>query len=123
MAQYNNSTHTREEWEFDHNSILFKGGLIVIFMFLYGLKIRLRGSSQQRNLQLIQKLSGKIVQLLNTSMNWCAHLQDFEETDVKKPVLNAKVIPYENKLTTRVEKKKMDKHPWDIAHEILKEQE
>ena len=123
MAQYNNSTHTPEEWKLEYNSISFKGGLIVIFMFLYGLKIRLQGSSQQRNLQLIQKLSGKVVQLLNTSMNWCARLQDFEETDVKKLVLNAKVIPYENKLATRVEKRKMDKHPWDIAHEIMKEQE
>ena len=123
MVQYNNSTHTPEEWKLDHNSISFKGGLIVIFMFLCGLKLRLRESSQQRNLQLILKLSGKIVQLLNTSMNWCAHLQDFEETDVKKPVLNAKVIPYENKLTMKVEKKKTNKHPWDIAHEIMKEQE
>ena len=92
-------------------------------MFLYGLKVWLRGFSQQRNLQLILKLSGKIVQLLNTSMNWCARLQDFKEIDVKKPVLNARVIPYENKLATKVEKKKTDKHPWDIAHEIMKEQE
>ena len=43
MAQYNNSTHTPEEWKLDHNSISFKGGLIVVFMFLYGLKIQLRG--------------------------------------------------------------------------------
>ena len=123
MAQYNNSTHTPEEWKLDHNSIPFREGLIVIFMFLYGLKIQLRGPNRQRNLQLIQKLSGRNVQLLNTSMNWCARLQDFEETDVKKQVLNAKVIPYENKIATRVEKRKMDKHPWDIAHEIMKEQE
>ena len=41
MAQFNNSTHTPDEWKFDHNSILFKEGLIVIFMFLYGLKIQL----------------------------------------------------------------------------------
>ena len=123
MAQYNNSTHTPDEWKLDHNSILFKEGLIVIFMFLYGLKkIQLRGPSQQRNLQLIQKLSGKIVQLLNTLMNWCARLQDFEETYVEKQVLNARVIPYENKIATKVEKKKTDKHPWDIAHEIMKEQ-
>ena len=123
MAQYNNSTHTPEEWKLDHNSISFKGGLIVIFMFLYGLKIQLRGPNRQKNLQLIWELSGRIVQLLNTSMNWCARVQDFEETYVKKQVLNAKVIPYENKIATRVEKKKMDKHPWDIAHEIMKERE
>ena len=69
MAQNNNSMHTPEEWKLDHNSISFKGGLIVVFMFLYGLKIRLQGPSQQRNLQLIRKLGGKIVQLLNTLMN------------------------------------------------------
>ena len=56
-------------------------------------------------------------------MNWCTRLQDFEETYVEKQVLNARVIPYENKITTKAEKKKMDKHPWDIAHEIMKEQE
>ena len=36
MAQYNNSTHTLDEWKRDHNSIPFREGLIVIFMFLYG---------------------------------------------------------------------------------------
>ena len=56
-------------------------------------------------------------------MNWCARLQDFEETYVEKQILNARVIPYENEITTKVEKKKADKHPWDIAHEIMKEQE
>ena len=123
MAQYNNSMHTPEEWKLDHNSIPFREGLIVIFMFLYRLKIQLRGPNRQRNLQWIQKLSGKIVHLINTLMNWCAGLQDFEETCVEKKVLNARVIPYENKIAVKVEKKKKDKHPWDIAHKIMKEQE
>ena len=78
MAQYNNSTHTPEEWKLDYNSIPFREGLTVVFIFLYGLRIQLRGPNRQRSLQLIQKLSGKIVQLLNTSMNWCTRLQDFE---------------------------------------------
>ena len=56
-------------------------------------------------------------------MNWCAHLQDFEETCVERKVLNARVVPYENKITEKIEKKKTDKHPWDIAHQIMKEQE
>ena len=123
MAQYNNTTHTPEEWKLDHNFIPFREGLIVVFMLLYGLKIQLRGPNRQRNLQLIQKLSGKIVQLLNILMNWCASLQDFEETCVEKQVLNARVIHCENRITVKVEKKKADKHPWDIAHEIMKEQE
>ena len=56
-------------------------------------------------------------------MNWCTHLQDFEETCVERKVLNARVVPYENKIAEKIEKKKTDKHPWDIAHEIIKEQE
>ena len=43
MVQYNNSTHTPDEWKLDHDSIPFKEGLIVVFMFLYGLKIQLQG--------------------------------------------------------------------------------
>ena len=64
-----------------------------------------------------------MAQLLNTLLNWCAHLQDFDETYIKKQVINAKVVPYENKTIAKVEKRKTDKHPWDIAHEIMKEQE
>ena len=92
-------------------------------MFLCGLKIQLRGPNQQRNLQWIQKLSGRIIHLINALMNWCARLQDFEEICAEKRVLNARVIPYENKITVKVERKRADKHPWDIAHEIMKEQE
>ena len=56
-------------------------------------------------------------------MNWCTRLQDFDETYVEKQVLNVRAIPYENKVVAKVEKKKTDRHPWDIAHEIMKEQE
>ena len=123
MAQYNNSTCTPDDWKLGLNSIPFSEGLFVILVFSYGLKIQLQKPNRQRNLQLIRELHGKMMQLLNTLMNWCAHLQDFDETHVKKRVINAKVVPYENKTIAKVEKKKMDKHPWDIAHEIMKEQE
>ena len=42
---------------------------------------------------------------------------------IRKSVRNAKVIPYENKANAKVEKKKKDKHPWDIAQEIILEWE
>ena len=42
---------------------------------------------------------------------------------IRKPLRNAKVIPYENKVNAKVEKKKKDKHPWDIAQEIILEWE
>ena len=40
----------------------------------------------------------------------------------KKHVINVKVVPYENKTIVKLEKKKEDKHPWDIAQEIILEQ-
>ena len=123
MAQYTNSTHTSDDWKLYFNSIPFSEGLFVIFVFLYGLKIQLRKPNRQRNLQLIKEFQGKMVHLLNTLMNWCAYLQDFDDTHVKKHVINVKVVPYENKTIAKVEKKKVDKHPWDIAQDIIKERE
>ena len=55
-------------------------------------------------------------------MNWCAHLQDFDDTHIEKHVINVKVVPYKNKTIVKLEKKKEDKHPWDIAQEIILEQ-
>ena len=57
--------------------------------------------------------------LLNTLMNWCACMQDFDDTCIKKQVINVKVIPYENKTIAKIEKKKENKHPWDIAPELM----
>ena len=63
------------------------------------------------------------MQLLDALMNWCAHFQDYDETGVEKKILNARVAPFENEILVKVEKKKTEKHPWDIAHKIMKEQE
>ena len=123
MAQYTNSTHASEEWKLDHNSIPFRESLIVVFMLLYGLRVQLRRPNRQRSLQLIQRFSGRVIQLLDALMNWCMHFQDYDETGVEKKILNARVAPYENEILVKVEKKKTEKHPWDIAHEIMKEQE
>ena len=49
-------------------------------------------------------------------------MQDFDDTHIKKHVINVKVVPYENKTIAKIEKKKKDKHPWDIAQEIMLEQ-
>ena len=62
-----------------------------------------------------------MMHLLNTLMNWCAYLQDFDETHIRKHVKNVKVIPYENKTIVKAEEKKVEKHPWDIAQVIILE--
>ena len=64
-----------------------------------------------------------MMHLLNTLLSYCACIRYLGNNHIRKPVRNAKVVPYENKAITKVEKKKMDKHPWDIAQEIILEQE
>ena len=49
-------------------------------------------------------------------------MHDFDDTIIEKHVINAKVIPYENKTVAKPERRDEDKHPWDIAQEIMAEQ-
>ena len=106
MAQYTNSTHALGEWRFSRDYISFKESLVVTFVLLYGLRIQLRKHNRQRNLQLIQRFSGRVIQLLNTLMNWCTHFQDYDEINVGKKTLKARVAPHENEALMKVEKKK-----------------
>ena len=121
MAQCTNSTHTFEEWRLDHKSVPYRESLIIVFILLYRLKVQSQRNNLQRNLRIIQRFGGRIIQLLNVLMNWCAYFQGYDETSTEKKILNARVAPYENEVLVKVEKKKTEKHPWDIANEIIKE--
>ena len=122
MAQYTNSTLNSNDWNFYFQPFPYSKGLIVLLILLYGLKIQLQKCNHRRNVKLIQEFQRRVVHLLNTLMNWCAHMQDFDDTHIEKHVINVKVVPYENKTIVKLEKKKEDKHPWDIAQEIILEQ-
>ena len=63
-----------------------------------------------------------MVHMLVTLMNWCTYMQDYDDTIIEKHVVNAKVILYENKTILKPERREEDKHPWDIAQEIMAEQ-
>ena len=63
-----------------------------------------------------------MVHMLVTLMNWCAYMQDYDDTIIEKHVVNAKVIPYANKTVVKPERREEGKHPWDIAQEIMTEQ-
>ena len=122
MAQYTNSTPNVNDWNFYFQPFPYSEGLIVFLILLYGLKIQLRKPNRQRTIKLIQEFQKGVVHLLNTLMNWCAHMQDFDDTHIEKHVINVKVVPYENKTIVKLGKKKEDRHPWDIAQEIILEQ-
>ena len=122
MAQYTNSTPNSNNWNLYFRPFLYSEGLVVLLILLYRLKTQLQNPNRRRNVKLVQEFQRKMVYLLNTLMNWCAYMQDYDDTHNEKHVINVKVVPYENKTIVKLEKKKEDKHPWDIAQEIILEQ-
>ena len=47
---------------------------------------------------------------LVTLINWCAYMQDFDDTIIEKQVVNARVILYENKTVVKPERREEDQH-------------
>ena len=123
MAQYTNSTRSSNDWKLHFHSFPYGESLFVLLVFLYGLKIQLQKHNRQRNVKLIKSLQRKMIHLLNTLLSCCAYIKYLGNNHIRKPVRNAKVIPYENKTIAKAETKKKDKHPWDIAQEIILERE
>ena len=123
MAQYTNSTCNSDDWNFYFHSLPYSEGLFVLLVCIYGLRIQLRKPNCQSNVKLIKDFQRKMMHLLNTLVNYCACMQDFDENHIKKHIRNVKVVPYENKTIAKIEKKKKDKHPWDITQEIISEWE
>ena len=59
--------------------------------------------------------------MLITLLDWCTFMKDYDDI-IEKEVINAKVLPYENKTIIKPERKGEGKHLWDIAQEIIAEQ-
>ena len=122
MAQYINSTLNSNNWELYLQPFSYSKCLVILIILFYGLKIQLQKLNHQRNVNLIKGFKEKVVHMLVTLMNWCAYMQDYDDATIEKHVVNAKVIPYENKTVVKPERREEDKHPWDIAQEIMAKQ-
>ena len=114
---------TFSDWKLHFRTFPFGKSLFVFLVILYGLKIQLQKLNRQRNLRLIKNFWREMNHLLNVLLNYCARMRYFSNNHVKKTVGSAKVIPYENKTVPKVEKRCNNKHPWDIAEEIISEQQ
>ena len=121
MAEYTNSTPNSNDWELYFKSSTYSKCLVILIILIYGLKIQLQKLSHQRNINLIKAFKSKVVHMLITLLDWCAFMQNYEDV-IEKDVINAKVIPYENKTIIKPKRKGEGKHPWDIAQEIMAEQ-
>ena len=123
MAQYTNSTCNSDDWKLHFCTFPYGESLFVLLVLLYGLKTQLRKPNRQRNVKLIKDFQRKMVHLLNALLSYCACIRYLGNNYIRKHVRNAKVVPYENKTIAKIEIKKKDKHPWDIAQEIILEWE
>ena len=122
MAQYTNSTFNSNDWGLYFQPSPYSKCLVILIILFYGLKIQLQKLNRQRNVNLIKGFKKKVVHMLVTLMNWCTYMQDYDDVTVEKHIVNARVIPYENKTIVKSERREEDKHPWDIAQEIRAEQ-
>ena len=122
MAEYTNSTPNSNDWEPYFKLSPYNKCLVILIILINGLKIQLQKLNHQRNINLIKEFKSKVVHMLITLLNWCAYMQDYDDDVIEKHVVNAKVIPYENKTIIKPERKGEGKHPWDIAQEIIAEQ-
>ena len=111
MALYTNSTLSSNNWELYFQLSSYSKCLVILIILFCGLKIQLQKPNRQRNVKLIKEFKRKVVHILVTLMNWCAYMQDFDDTIIEKHVVNARVIPYENKTVVKPERREEDQHP------------
>ena len=122
MAQYTNSTPKSNDWELYFQLFPYSECLVVLVILFYGLKIQLLKLNQQRNVNLIKEFKEGVVHMFVTLMNYCAYMQDYDDIIMEKHVIEAQVTPYKNKTAVNPERREENKHPWDIAQEIMVEQ-
>ena len=122
MAQYTNSTLNSNDWELYFQLSSYSKCLVVLVILFYGLRIQLQKLNQQLNVNLIKEFKEGVVHMIVTVMNWCAYMQDYDDTIMEKHVVEAQVTPYKNKVSVKPERREENKHPWDIAKEMMAEQ-
>ena len=121
MTEYVNSTLRSNDWGLYFTSPIYRECLVIFIILFYGLRIQIQKLNHQRHINLIKEFEKSIVQILVTLVDWCTFMKVNDDI-IKKEVTNVKVVPYKNETITKPERKEENKHPWDIANEIIAEQ-
>ena len=118
MTEYINSTLRPNNWGL---YFTYRECLVIFIILFYGIRVQIQKLKHQRHINLIKEFEKSIVQTLATLVDWCTFMKDYDDV-IEKEVTNAKVVPYRNETITKPERKEERKHPWDIAQEIIAEQ-
>ena len=121
MTEYVNSTLRSNDWGLYFTSSTYRECLVIFIILFYGLRVQIQKLKHQRHINLIKEFEKSIVQTLATLVDWCTFMKDYDDV-IEKEITNAKVVPYRNETITKPERKEEHKHPWDIAQEIIAEQ-
>ena len=121
MTEYINSTLRSNDWGLYFTSSTYRECLVIFIILFYGLRVQIQKLKHQRHINLIKEFEKSIVQTLATLVDWCTFMKHYDDV-TEKEVTNAKVVPYRNETITKPERKEECKHPWDIAQEIIAEQ-
>ena len=121
MTENVNSTLRPNYWGLYFTSSTYRECLVILIILFYGLRVQIQKLKHQRYINLIKEFEKSIVQILATLVDWCTFMKDYDDV-IEKEVTNARVVPYRNETITKPERKEECKHPWDIAQEIIAEQ-
>ena len=110
MAQCTNSMPEYNDWELYLQPIPYTECLVVLIILLFGLKIQLQRLKQQWNVNLIKEFKEGVVHVFVTVTNWCAYMQDYDDTILKKQVVEAQVTPYQNKTAVQPERREQNRN-------------
>ena len=121
MTEYINSTLRSNDWRLYFTSPTYRECLVIFIILFYGLRIQIQKLNHQRHINLLKEFEKSLVQIVVTLIDWCTFMIDCDDI-IEKKVTDARVVPYKNKTITKPERKEESKHPWDIAQEIIAEQ-
>ena len=123
MAQYTNSTPRSDDWELYLQPIPYIECLVVLIILLIGLKIQLQRFKQQQNVNIIKEIGEGVVHVFATVTDWCALMQDYDDTIPMKQVIKAQVTPYPNKTAVQPERREDNQDPRDLVKKMMVEQQ
>ena len=117
MTEHINSTLRSNDWGLYFTSPTCKECLVIFIILFYGLRIQIQKLNHQGHINLIKEFKKKVVHMLVTLLDWCTFMKDYDDI-IEKEVINAKVLPYENKTIIKPERKGEGKHPWDLPRKL-----
>ena len=95
----------------------------MMIILLFGLRVQLQRLGQWQNVNPVKEIREGIIHVYVTVTNWFTLMQDYDEVVPKKPIVEAQVIPYQNKAAAQPERREDNRNPWELVKKMMVEQQ